>query len=260
MRLRPTMPSPSRRLALLSRSRASRYSSCSSAEGSGSNPSPYRKHFKKRGGEGGIRTLEAGISRLRDFQSRSFGQLGHLSVRTIFAPFRGQCAWRRGRDSPVEARAIHALAFTAGCPKALLRGVPQGAYSIREWGARLPRSRASRSSSCSSAAGFRSNPSPYRKHFKKRGGEGGIRTLGTVLPVQPLSRRLPSADSATSPDSSEAFLAEGAGFEPAGRRRPAVFKTAAFSRSAIPPQPSIYTRSDRRGGGKKGIHDGRGHG
>ena len=33
-----------------------------------------------RGGEGGIRTLEAGISRLRDFQSRSFGQLGHLSV------------------------------------------------------------------------------------------------------------------------------------------------------------------------------------
>src|SRR3990172_9242855 len=31
------------------------------------------------------------------------------------------------------------------------------------------------------------------------GGEGGIRTLGTVLPVQPLSRRLPSAGSATSP-------------------------------------------------------------
>src|SRR5512143_331546 len=31
------------------------------------------------------------------------------------------------------------------------------------------------------------------------------------------------------------ILAEGAGFEPAGRRRPAVFKTAAFSRSAIPP-------------------------
>src|SRR3990170_5290313 len=32
------------------------------------------------GGEGGIRTLEAGFSHLRDFQSRSFGQLGHLSV------------------------------------------------------------------------------------------------------------------------------------------------------------------------------------
>ena len=35
--------------------------------------------------------------------------------------------------------------------------------------------------------------------YKNPGGEGGIRTLGTVLPVQPLSRRLPSADSATSP-------------------------------------------------------------
>jgi hypothetical protein len=30
-------------------------------------------------GEGGIRTLEAGITRPRDFQSRSLSQLGHLS-------------------------------------------------------------------------------------------------------------------------------------------------------------------------------------
>ena len=41
------------------------------------------------GGEGGIRTLEAGISRLRDFQSRSFGQLGHLSVRTSCSEYHG---------------------------------------------------------------------------------------------------------------------------------------------------------------------------
>lgn len=33
----------------------------------------------------------------------------------------------------------------------------------------------------------------------KYGGEGGIRTLDTVLPVYPLSRRAPSAVSATSP-------------------------------------------------------------
>lgn len=33
----------------------------------------------------------------------------------------------------------------------------------------------------------------------KYGGEGGIRTLDTVLSVYPLSRRAPSAVSATSP-------------------------------------------------------------
>ena len=32
------------------------------------------------GGEGGIRTLEGGFAPLHDFQSCSFGQLGHLSV------------------------------------------------------------------------------------------------------------------------------------------------------------------------------------
>src|SRR5512139_3066439 len=41
---------------------------------------------------------------------------------------------------------------------------------------------------------------PGSPDTEKHGGEGGIRTLGTVLPVQPLSRRLPSAGSATSPD------------------------------------------------------------
>ncbi len=40
-------------------------------EGSGGNGS----------GEGGIRTHETAINRLRDFQSRSFGQLGHLSAK-----------------------------------------------------------------------------------------------------------------------------------------------------------------------------------
>src|SRR3990170_3115654 len=45
-----------------------------------SGPSPSRNRLHNDGGEGGIRTLEAGFSHLRDFQSRSFGQLGHLSV------------------------------------------------------------------------------------------------------------------------------------------------------------------------------------
>src|SRR4030067_897878 len=94
-----------------------------------------------------------------------------------------------------------------------------------------------------------------------------MRTLGTVLPVQPLSRRLPSADSATSPvhrghsqgghsyfeahrsvppqrwGVSPPNLAEGVGFEPTEAYASAVFKTAAFSRSAIPPQSSTYSNS-----------------
>jgi hypothetical protein len=34
---------------------------------------------RRESGEGGIRTHETALHRLRDFQSRSFGQLGHLS-------------------------------------------------------------------------------------------------------------------------------------------------------------------------------------
>jgi hypothetical protein len=34
---------------------------------------------RRKSGEGGIRTHETVQHRLRDFQSRSFGQLGHLS-------------------------------------------------------------------------------------------------------------------------------------------------------------------------------------
>jgi hypothetical protein len=34
---------------------------------------------RRKSGEGGIRTHETASNRLRDFQSRSFGQLGHLS-------------------------------------------------------------------------------------------------------------------------------------------------------------------------------------
>ena len=41
---------------------------------------------QRKSGEGGIRTHEAVLHRLRDFQSRSFGQLGHLSVRTMSLP------------------------------------------------------------------------------------------------------------------------------------------------------------------------------
>ena len=89
-------------------------------------------------------------------------------------------------------------------PPQLSNGVPQGATFIREWGpasrqlACLPLSARSGSSSLFGRrqARVRIPASPIVKHH---GGEGGIRTLGTVLPVQPLSRRLPSADSATSP-------------------------------------------------------------
>ena len=43
-------------------------------------------HLQNKGksGEGGIRTHETILHRLRDFQSRSFGQLGHLSVPVEF--------------------------------------------------------------------------------------------------------------------------------------------------------------------------------
>jgi hypothetical protein len=93
----------------------SRFSSCPSAAAPVRIPgSPA---IEKHGGEGGIRTLEAGISHLRDFQSRSFGQLGHLSVhpgtlqRNQQLPEIGggsgsnprisgnRKTWRRGRDS-----------------------------------------------------------------------------------------------------------------------------------------------------------------
>ena len=65
------------------------------------------------GGERGIRTLGTTVSSTRDFQSRSFGQLGHLSViyfsneKPIHPSFKGLGKktkppwkkWRRGRDS-----------------------------------------------------------------------------------------------------------------------------------------------------------------
>ena len=51
------------------------------------------------GGEGGIRTLEAGHPRPRDFQSRSLSQLGHLSVvpRGV-RPESGRTVYDRGWD------------------------------------------------------------------------------------------------------------------------------------------------------------------
>jgi hypothetical protein len=42
--------------------------------------------MREKSGEGGIRTHEAALHRLRDFQSRSLGQLGHLSVRSRSLP------------------------------------------------------------------------------------------------------------------------------------------------------------------------------
>ena len=48
-----------------------------------------RETFGREGGEGGIRTLDAPFGHARDFQSRSFGRLGHLSARIQSSAGRG---------------------------------------------------------------------------------------------------------------------------------------------------------------------------
>ncbi len=73
--------------------------------------------------------------------------------------------------------------------------------------------------------------------FSINGGERGIRTLGTVLPVQPLSRRLPSARLG---HLSAKVMAEGVGFEPTEACASAVFKTAALSQT----RPSLRSKTD----------------
>ena len=90
---------------------------------------------------------------------------------------------------------------------------------------------------------------------RSSGGEGGIRTLGTVLPVQPLSRRLPSAGSATSPlFGSVRVLASWRREQDLNLRSIAAQR---FSRpppsAARPslPEPSIYTGFHPRMGQKK---------
>ena len=77
---------------------------------------PLRKRAEREdadtrssGGEGGIRTHETGYPRLRDFQSRSLSQLGHLSApafgkatvyRRGLASDRGPRAEPQGRQRP----------------------------------------------------------------------------------------------------------------------------------------------------------------
>src|SRR5262245_30634376 len=75
-------------------------------------------------------------------------------------------------------------------------------------------------------------PIELRARFGATGGEERIRTSGSVLPDQPLSRRLPSA---TRPPL-RVPMAEGVGFEPTEPCGSAVFKTAALDHSAIPPR------------------------
>src|SRR5688572_2106816 len=52
-------------------------------------PSPWPVSARQKSGEGGIRTLETGITRLRDFQSRSFD---HSDTSPIFFPLPGSGA------------------------------------------------------------------------------------------------------------------------------------------------------------------------
>jgi hypothetical protein len=109
--------------------------------------------------------------------------------------------------------------------------------------------------------------------IEKRGGEGGIRTLGTVLPVQPLSRRLPSADSATSPNPWGTFpvpfelsniLAEGVGFDrwglggfaialPASSPTAALLKSrsSSFSSASAPVRILSSSGVEHPGGGSR---------
>ena len=67
---------------------------------------------KRKSGEGGIRTHEAALRRLRDFQSRSLGQLGHLSSYKNSLP-----------DGVREAASLQLLLLTLGvflCPPAFV--------------------------------------------------------------------------------------------------------------------------------------------
>ena len=79
------------------------------------------------------------------------------------------------------------------------------------------------------------NPLIYSAHLAEREGfEPSIRFYG----VYSLSRRAPSTYSAISPD--KMFMAEEVGFEPTELLHSTVFKTAALSHSATPPQKTGY--------------------
>lgn len=77
------------------------------------------------------------------------------------------------------------------CPKVFHCGVPQGAHFIREWGARLTPSSTSGFSSCSSAAGSRSNPTRI-KGVRKSGGGRGIKIRGQSMAASALGPHGPS--------------------------------------------------------------------
>ena len=154
--------------------------------------------------------------------------------------------WRRGRDSPVEAPAIPPLplrnsvagnlrertysgsgaalpAASPACraPKvALILPDRRLTLTIFQVSLRRPPRDLPRSPSLALSLPIRSAvprtrilPEPYPRQHPRR------RRARVRIPVPPLSNT----------------LAEGVGFEPTERFRSAVFKTAAFSRSAIPP-------------------------
>ena len=77
-----------------------------------SNLRVFYLQIKGKSGEGGIRTHEAALRRLRDFQSRSLGQLGHLSSYKNSLP-----------DGAREAASLQLLLLTLGvflCPPAFV--------------------------------------------------------------------------------------------------------------------------------------------
>ena len=60
----------------------------------------FKRLSAKNGGESGIRTHGAGISSTHDFQSCSFGQLGHLSAdRSLCEPRAAAATWDRTQST-----------------------------------------------------------------------------------------------------------------------------------------------------------------
>ena len=102
--------SASRRLTVFETAAFSQLCHLSAAAWGGRRRCRHRTLDLGSGGEGGIRTHETGYPRLRDFQSRSLGQLGHLSApapkrRAIIPPTRSGLGrrTRRRRRTPQAA-------------------------------------------------------------------------------------------------------------------------------------------------------------
>ena len=102
------------------------------------------------GGEGGIRTPETGYPRLRDFQSRSLSQLGHLSsvcrdeatertsvyVREAAGSACGRRCSQRGKEERLGQRAAFEFAEVdalVGSVDAALRLLSAPEDDLRRW-------------------------------------------------------------------------------------------------------------------------------